>query len=110
MTVSVLHHHRHPAPARQPISNGTREAAVIQDADILSELGRRLDAMWRYDRFVEHARGRPVLEAFWKDIRALELHCIDELEEFLKGIHGIHDARTFGRRITAFTEIQSGLS
>lgn len=85
MNMPILHHHRHGTRDARPVHNGASAGYAIHDHDIRDELGRRLDAVWRYDRFIVRAKGRPSLQAFWEDLKTLEMRCVDDLEELLQG-------------------------
>jgi hypothetical protein len=54
------------------------------DHDLIHELSRRLDALWRYDQYVANAEDRPELQEFWRKMRKQERANIDRIKELVK--------------------------
>ena len=63
---------------------GESQGCADHDHDLLHELSRRLDALWRYDQFIANAEGLPRLQACWRDFKALELDCVARLKALIK--------------------------
>jgi hypothetical protein len=61
---------------------GETKGCADHDHDLIHELGRRLDALWRYDQFIANAEGRNELKQFWRDVKAQE-------EENIKRLKGL---------------------
>ena len=40
------------------------------DHDLVHELNKRLDALWRYDQRIANAAGHPALQTFWRNLKA----------------------------------------
>ena len=61
------------------------ESATIadHDHDLLAELNRRLDAVWRYDQYIANAEWRDGLRQFWCDAKAMEQQAIQRLKELI---------------------------
>ncbi len=55
------------------------------DHDLIHELSKRLDAVWRYDQRVANAEGRKDLQAFWRDLKRQDLENIKRLKELIGG-------------------------
>ncbi len=53
------------------------------DHDLVHELSRRLDALWRYDQYIANAEWRTDLRQFWCDAKALEQQAIQRLKELI---------------------------
>jgi len=43
------------------------ETCGVADHD--HDLGKRLDALWRYDQYIANAEGRPALQELWCDLK-----------------------------------------
>lgn len=43
------------------------------DHDLINDLSRRLDFMWRCDQFIANADGHPELQKFWRDMKKQEM-------------------------------------
>lgn len=54
------------------------------DHDLVHELSRRLDMLWRYDQYIANADWREPIKGFWQEMKAQEMDNIRRLKEFLK--------------------------
>jgi hypothetical protein len=54
------------------------------DRDLIHELSRRLDCLWRLDQYIANAGGRPELQEFWKSAKGQEQRTIDQLKTHIK--------------------------
>jgi hypothetical protein len=54
------------------------------DHDLVHELGRRLDALWRYDQYIANAEWRDEIAQFWRDAKAQEQQAIQRLKQLIK--------------------------
>ena len=43
------------------------------DHDLIHDLSKRLDALWRYDQYIANADGKPQLQALWRELKRQEL-------------------------------------
>ncbi len=50
------------------------------DHDLVHELSRRLDCLWRYDQYISNAGGRPELQEFWRTAKAQDQKSIQQLK------------------------------
>jgi hypothetical protein len=39
------------------------------DHDLVHDLSKRLDALWRYDQYIANAEGKPTAQALWRDFK-----------------------------------------
>lgn len=53
------------------------------DHDLIHELSRRLDSLWRYDQYIANAEWRDDMRQFWCDVKQQELHNIHRLKELI---------------------------
>ena len=54
------------------------------DHDLVHELSRRLDALWRYDQYIANAEWRDELRSFWQDCKASEQQAICRLRQLIR--------------------------
>jgi hypothetical protein len=61
------------------------ETCVIadHDHDLVHDLSKRLDALWRYDQYIANAEGRPALQALWCDLRSQEIENVKRMKQVL---------------------------
>ena len=62
---------------------GETRGARDHDHDMIDELSRRLDMLWRYDQYIANAEMHPTLQAFWKKVRVQEKENILELKHLI---------------------------
>ena len=53
------------------------------DRDLVHDLNRRLDALWRYDQYIANADWRIEIRRFWEDAKAEEKQAIQRLRELI---------------------------
>ncbi len=63
---------------------GETSGCSDHDHDLIHELSRRLDSLWRYDQYIANAEWRDELRQFWMDAKALEQQAIQRLKELIK--------------------------
>ena len=63
---------------------GKTGAIRDHDHDMIHDLSQRLDAVWRYDQFIENADKYPDLKAFWTESKANELKTIEGLKALIR--------------------------
>jgi hypothetical protein len=64
---------------------GESAGAADHDRDLVHELSKRLDALWRYDQYIANAGDKTRLLAFWKDLRTQERENVGRLKELIAG-------------------------
>lgn len=62
---------------------GETQGAADHDHDMIHELSKRLDALWRYDQYIANAEGKEDLQRFWRDIKSQEQRNVDRLKQIL---------------------------
>ncbi len=79
------------APTLQPAGSDNRwehigesQGCANHDHDIVHELSRRLDAVWRYDQFIANAEGREALQSCWREFKEHDMQSIMRLKAILK--------------------------
>jgi hypothetical protein len=63
---------------------GETRGMADHDHDLVHELSKRLDGLWRYDQHLANAHGKKHIEAFWQDLKQQERQNIDRLRELIK--------------------------
>lgn len=53
------------------------------DHDLVAELGRRLDSLWRYDQYISNAEWRDDIRQFWVDAKAMEQQAVTRLKRLI---------------------------
>ena len=62
---------------------GETAGIADHDHDLVHELSRRLDALWRYDQYIANAEWRDDLKQFWCDAKAMEQQAIQRIRELI---------------------------
>lgn len=63
---------------------GETSGCCDHDHDLVHELSRRLDALWRYDQYIANAEGKSELQGFWREVKSQESENINRLKAFVK--------------------------
>ena len=63
---------------------GESKGCENHDHDLIHELGKRLDSLWRQDQYIANADWRDNLKHFWCDMKEQEQKNIDRLKQLLK--------------------------
>ncbi len=63
---------------------GESRGVKDHDHDLVHDLSRRLDALWRYDQYIANAIGYESVQVFWKKVKEQEKQNIIELKRLLK--------------------------
>lgn len=50
------------------------------DHDLVHDLSKRLDALWRYDQYIANAEGKSTLQEMWRDLKRQEIANIKRLK------------------------------
>jgi len=53
------------------------------DHDLVHELSRRLDTLWRIDQYIANAEGRGQLQDFWRTLKQQEQNNIGRLKHLI---------------------------
>lgn len=62
---------------------GETSGVKDHDHDMIHDLSRRLDALWRYDQYLANAEGFEAIQAFWRKVKEQEKENIVELKKLL---------------------------
>jgi hypothetical protein len=62
---------------------GETRGCEDHDHDVIHELSRRLDAVWRYDQYIANADGQADLQSFWRNVKTQEQENIQELKKLV---------------------------
>lgn len=62
---------------------GITQGAADHDHDMVHELSKRLDALWRYDQYIANAEGIDELQTFWRELKEQDQKNISRLKEII---------------------------
>jgi len=62
---------------------GESQGAADHDHDMIHELSKRLDALWRYDQYIANADGQMDLQNFWRNLKTQEQENVRRLKELV---------------------------
>jgi len=51
------------------------------DHDLIHDLSKRLDALWRYDQYIANAEGKAALQNLWRDLKRQETENINRVKQ-----------------------------
>ena len=63
---------------------GKTAGAANHDHDMVHDLSKRLDALWRYDQYIANAKNDQELSAFWNDVKRQDEENVRRLKELVK--------------------------
>ena len=58
--------------------------AANHDHDLVHELSKRLDGLWRFDQCIANAEGKPELQNFWRDLKRQDKQNVDRLKQMIR--------------------------
>jgi hypothetical protein len=62
---------------------GETQGCADHDHDLIHELSKKLDALWRYDQFIANADGHPNVQAMWRDFKSQSQADIQRLKKLI---------------------------
>jgi hypothetical protein len=62
---------------------GKSKAIENHDHDMIHELSKRIDAVWRFDQYIANAEGDSELQDFWRELKEQEQENVRRLKEFV---------------------------
>ena len=62
---------------------GETQGIANHDHDMVHELSKKLDALWRYDQYIANAESRDNLKQFWTDVKSQEQENIRRLKQLI---------------------------
>lgn len=63
---------------------GESQGMANHDHDLIHELSRRLDSLWRYDQYIANSEEREELRATWLELKSQEEQTVQRLKELVK--------------------------
>lgn len=54
------------------------------DYDLVLELGKRLQAVWRFDQYIANAEDKPQMQKFWRELKKQEQENIRRIKALMK--------------------------
>jgi uncharacterized protein YutD len=71
------------AAEKEMVHIGESQGAADHDHDMIHELSKRLDALWRYDQYIANADGQMELQNFWHDLKRQEESNVQKLKSMI---------------------------
>jgi hypothetical protein len=71
------------AAEKEMVHIGETHGAADHDHDMIHELSKRLDSVWRMDQYIANAEGDINLQNFWRDLKRQEQRNVERLKEFV---------------------------
>ena len=62
---------------------GETMGCADHDHDLVQDLSKRLDALWRYDQYVVNAEGKPAIQALWNKLKKQEQENVQEIKRLI---------------------------
>jgi hypothetical protein len=62
---------------------GETQGIADHDHDLVHELSKKLDALWRYDQYIANARDRPNAQTLWRDLKRQTQDDIKRLKQLI---------------------------
>ena len=62
---------------------GKTQGAANHDHDLVQDLSKRLDALWRYDQYIANAEGKAKLQDLWRSLKQQEQDNVRKLKELI---------------------------
>jgi hypothetical protein len=60
---------------------GKTQGIENHDHDLVQDLSKRLDALWRYDQYIANAQGHSELQKLWEDFKQQEQQNVKRLRQ-----------------------------
>lgn len=71
------------AAEKEMVHIGETHGAADHDHDMIHELSKRLDALWRMDQYIANADGDINLQNFWRELKGQEQQNVDRLKHMI---------------------------
>jgi hypothetical protein len=62
---------------------GETSGIADHDHDLIHDLGKRLDALWRYDQYIANAEGKAPLQDLWRKLKSQEIDNIKHIKQMI---------------------------
>lgn len=67
---------------------GETSGCADHDHDLVHELSRRLDSLWRIDQYIANAKGHDALVSFWQTMKRHHENDVGQLKQLIaKEVH-----------------------
>ena len=74
-----------PIAAEQSMEHiGETSGMANHDRDLVNELGKRLDCVWRCDQYIANADGHDELRDLWRSIKQQDLQSIERMRSLVR--------------------------
>lgn len=68
----------------QPVEHlGKSRAVANHDHDMIHELSKRIDAVWRFDQYIANAEEDEELQELWRDLKSQEQKNVKRLKQLV---------------------------
>lgn len=64
---------------------GETKGCEDHDHDLIHELSKKLDSLWRYDQYIANADGKPDVQALWRDLKSQCKSDVQRLKQLIGG-------------------------
>lgn len=71
------------AAEKEMVHIGESQGAADHDHDMIHELSKRLDALWRMDQYIANAEGDINLQNFWRNLKQQEHQNVERLKQLV---------------------------
>lgn len=62
---------------------GDTRAIADHDHDLIHELSKRIDAVWRYDQYIANAEKKSELQEFWRKLKQQDQENVKQLRKLV---------------------------
>ncbi len=62
---------------------GETQGCKDHDHDLIQDLSRRLDELWRYDQYIANADGKPALQELWRRLKRQDQETVQEMKKLI---------------------------
>lgn len=62
---------------------GATKGCADHDHDLIQELDKRLDAVWRMDQYINNAEGKSQIREFWTQLKNQEQQNVNQLKDLV---------------------------
>ena len=71
------------AAEKEMVHIGETHGIADHDHDMIHELSKRLDSLWRIDQYIANAEGSIDLQNFWYELKRQEQANVDRLKDLV---------------------------
>ena len=62
---------------------GETTGCADHDHDLVQDLSKRLDGLWRYDQYVANAEGKPAIQALWNKLKKQDQENVQQIKRLI---------------------------